>query len=256
MAKENRGKKIKWLMGISFTVLFFYYSIDLMRQEFKLGLFLLIGWALGYAVSRSEIGLSSGFAEFFTKGSSPRLNGLLVLFGLGALSAIIVHYIHYSNGAVPNFRAASNQSVIPGTSAVVPVNFGLIVGSFIFGVGLTLNSGCGLGTLQNIGQGNLRYIWTLFFLIIGTIPGQWVSYHLDQSVIHDYGFRLYLPDVFGYRGTFLFIFFTLIFIVFLTKKHKQIRKRKGTYQSTESNILTDSYEETMTASLRKKLFFT
>src|SRR5690554_5236977 len=150
MAKKNRTNKIKWLIGISFTALFFYYSINLMRQEFKLGLFLLIGWALGYAISRSEIGLSSGFAEFFTKGSSPRLNGLLVLFGLGALSAAIVHYIYHLNGAVPDFRAASDQSTIPGTSAVVPVNLGLIVGSFIFGVGLTLNYGCGLGTLKSI----------------------------------------------------------------------------------------------------------
>ena len=255
MAKEIHIKRLKWTIGMILAALFFYYGINLMRQEFKLGLFLLIGWGLGYAVSRSEVGLASGFTEFFITGNRNKLNGLLLLFGLGALSAVIIHYVSYSNGALPNFRAPSNQSIIPGTRAVTPVNIGLMMGSFLFGVGLTLNQGCGLGTLRNIGLGNLRYIWTLFFLLIGTIPGHWMKYRLDQSAIHNYSIHLYFPDALGYGGTLLLILSILILLTFLTRKYELKRLKKGTYRQSKSYIFTDSSEDHLYGSRTKQLVF-
>lgn len=233
----NQKRKInftKWLTGAALFVSIFVYSREQLQEDFSIGIFLLIGLGLGYVESRSEIGIATGYTDFFIRGSYTRLYGLLLLFGAGSLGAIGLHYRAAVNGAVVAYQAADSQATIPGTAAVSPVNFGLILGAFLFGVGLAINQGCGLGTLRNIGQGKLRYLWTLFFLFMGTIPGQWVKYMLDQSTIHTYNVQVYLPDVLGYDGTII-VTVLIIFVLALTARHYEMKRREqGTYKETES----------------------
>lgn len=254
MIKENPVKAMKWLIGIAVGGLFFIYGGRLLSQELKLGLFLFIGWTLGYVESRSEVGIASGYTDFFITGSRTRLYGLLLLFGAGSLGAIVVHFFAAQTGAVPQHLATESQAVIPGTSVVNPVNFGLILGSFLFGVGLTLNQGCGLGTLRNTGQGKMRYLWTLLFLLIGTIPGQLVKFRLDQSVLHQYSIQLYLPDLFGYVGTGLFIIGMLLVLALLARKYEMRRRKKDTYTETESANLPKSDTSKPTPILSERMF--
>ena len=174
----NAKKLSKWFLGLGILIGFVLFSLNLFENNVAIALFLLIGLGLGYVESRSEIGIASGYMDFFITGSRKRLYGLLLLFGVGTLATLGIHFQAAINGAVPEFQASSSQTIIPGTSAVSPVNFGLVLGSFLFGVGLSINEGCGLGTLRNIGQGQLRYVWTLLFIFIGTIPGQFVKYFL------------------------------------------------------------------------------
>lgn len=229
----------KWLAGIFLIILFFVLSRTLINQNLTLGLFLLIGLGLGYIESRSEIGIASGYTDFFIRGSRTRLYGLLLLFGAGALGAVGIHFQAAESGAVPAYLAEGSQAVIPGTTAVSPINFGLILGSFLFGVGLTINEGCGLGTLRNIGQGKMRYGWTLLFLLIGTIPGQFVKYHLDQSVIHEYNIQVYLPDILGYGGTVIFTIVVLFILAALARTYETNRREQGTYLETKARNLDE-----------------
>jgi len=230
---------VKWITGILLIVLFFFISRTLINQNLTLGLFLLIGLGLGYVESRSKIGIASGYIDFFIQGSRTRLYGLLLLFGAGALGAVGIHFQAAESGAVPSYLASGGQAVIPGTSAVSPVNFGLILGSFLFGVGLAINKGCGLGTLRNIGQGKMRYVWTFLFLLIGTIPGQLAKYHLDQSAIHDYSIQMYLPNQLGYGGTVIFTIVVLFILAILARRYEINRREQGTYKETEAMNLEE-----------------
>jgi len=230
---------MKWLAGIILIVLFFFISRTLINQNLTLGLFLLIGLGLGYIESRSEIGIASGYVDFFIRGSRTRIYGLLVLLGVGALGVVGIHFQAAEAGAVPDFIASDGQAAIPGTSAVAPVNFGLILGSFLFGVGLTINEGCGLGTLRGIGQGKLRFVWTLLFLLIGTIPGQLVKYHLNQSVIHDYSIQVYIPDILGYAGTIIFTIVVLFILAIFARSYEMNRRKQGTYKRTVARNLEE-----------------
>lgn len=234
--EKKPDNKIKWLIAIFLLIWLVVFNLSLFDQSLVLGLFLLIGVGLGYVESRSEIGIASGYINFFITGRRTRLYGLLLLFGLGALGALGVHFQAAQNGALPAFQATSNEAVIPGTTAVSPVNFGLVLGGFLFGVGMTINQGCGLGTLRNTGQGHFRYVWTLLFLLIGTIPGQFVKYQLDQSVLHEYSLQVYLPSVFGYTGTILRTIIVLLLLAYMAAKYEKMRKQNQTFIETVSHL--------------------
>lgn len=239
----NAKKLSKWFLGLGILIGFVLFSLNLFENNVAIALFLLIGLGLGYVESRSEIGIASGYMDFFITGSRKRLYGLLLLFGVGTLATLGIHFQAAINGAVPEFQASSSQTIIPGTSAVSPVNFGLVLGSFLFGVGLSINEGCGLGTLRNIGQGQLRYVWTLLFLLIGTIPGQFVKYFLDHSPLHSLSVQLYLPNHLGYSGTAIIIMGLLLILALAARKYEQNRREHHTYQPVESHNLPESEEE-------------
>lgn len=236
---EKGINRIKWGSGILLLLFVIFYGRNLYQQNQTLALFLMIGIGLGYIESRSEVGISSGYVDFFVTGSRSRLYGLLLLFGLGALGALFIHSRAAADGAVPQYLASSSQTSIPGTSAVTPVNFGLILGAFLFGVGLTISKGCGLGTLRNIGLGNGRYLLTLLFLLIGTIPGQWVKYHLDQSSLHRYAVQLYFPERIGYSGTALLIGLFLVLLVVSAIRYEKKRKKEGTAKEVKDANLPE-----------------
>jgi hypothetical protein len=236
--EESKVNRVKWFLGIIILVLFVFNSLEILNQDTTLGLFLLIGLGLGYIESRSEVGISSGYVDFFVTGSRTRLYGLLLLFSIGSLAAIIIHAYAASNGAVPQYRATS-ETAIPGTSAVSPINFGLVLGAFLFGVGLTLNKGCGMGTLRNIGLGQGRHVLTLIFLLIGTLPGQWLKYTLDQSPLHNYSIQLYFPDLLGYAGTFILGLGLFALLVFIAIQYEKERRKEGTYKDVPDYNLPD-----------------
>lgn len=64
--------------------------------------------------------------------------------------------------------------------SVSPAGIGVIVGAFMFGIGMQLGGGCASGTLFTAGGGNARMLVTLFFFIVGSVLGTvnfdwWVS---------------------------------------------------------------------------------
>lgn len=254
MPIEKPKAVLKWMIGLVILAIFYFYGRSVFNQEQALGIFLVVGLGLGYVESRSEVGIASGYTEFFVTGNRSRLYGLLLLFGFGALGALYIHYQSAQNGAVPSHLASGSQSTIPGTKAVTPVNFGLILGSFLFGVGLTINQGCGLGTLRNIGQGKLRYLWTLLFLFIGTIPGQMTKYVLDQSAIHQYSVELYLPELFGYGGTAVLVVAILAVLAFVAERYETLRKKAGTEKDTEPTNLPDTDKLDSEKPMSKRIF--
>lgn len=253
----NAKTIIKWLCGIGVLFVFLFLSAELLEKDIALSLFLLIGLGFGYVESRSEIGIASGYMDFFITGSRTRLYGLLLLFGVGMLATLGIHFQAAMNGAGPQFQTSSSQAVIPGTSAVSPVNIGLILGSFLFGVGMTISKGCGLGTLRNIGQGQMRFLWTLFFLFVGTIPGQFVKYFLDQSALHKVSIQLYLPSHLGYSGTAILIMALLMLLALAARTYERNRRKENTHQPVESkNVPTSESDEDEPAPIISKPFIT
>ena len=67
-------------------------------------------------------------------------------------------------------------ALVPGFGgAIAPIGPSLIVGAFVFGIGMQLANGCGSGTLYTVGGGSGRMIVTLAFFIAGSVIG---SLHL------------------------------------------------------------------------------
>jgi uncharacterized membrane protein YedE/YeeE len=55
--------------------------------------------------------------------------------------------------------------------AIAPLGVSLIVGAFVFGIGMQLANGCGSGTLYTAGSGSGRMLIALAFFMIGSVFG-------------------------------------------------------------------------------------
>jgi uncharacterized protein len=59
----------------------------------------------------------------------------------------------------------------PVRGSLAPVGLSVVVGAFLFGVGMQLGGGCASGTLYTSGGGNLRMLVTLASFIAGSVLG-------------------------------------------------------------------------------------
>ncbi|HSK42183.1 MAG TPA: YeeE/YedE family protein, partial [Arenibaculum sp.] len=63
----------------------------------------------------------------------------------------------------------------PVSGFVAPVGVSVVIGAFIFGVGMQLGGGCASGTLYTVGGGSTRMLVTLAAFIAGSVAG---AYHM------------------------------------------------------------------------------
>ncbi|HZL39725.1 MAG TPA: YeeE/YedE family protein [Pseudolabrys sp.] len=112
------------------------------------------GFGLGVAFLKAEFSYTASWRRFLTRGEAGGLlSGLIVI----AICAIAV---------VP--MAALRQNF---GGAIAPLGPSLIIGAFVFGIGMQLANGCGSGTLYTVGGGSGRMLITLLFFIIGSVLG-------------------------------------------------------------------------------------
>src|SRR5262245_49033887 len=119
---------------------------------------LVLGFALGVAFLKTEFSFTASWRRFIVKGQPDGLLGGLLLIAIAALAIVPVAAL------VPGFGGA-----------IAPIGPSLIVGAFVFGIGMQLANGCGSGTLYTMGGGSGRMLVTLALFIVGSVIG---SLHL------------------------------------------------------------------------------
>jgi len=139
-------------LGILFLALLLQAMVDT-RQA----LLFLIAVGLGVTLLHAAFGFSSVWRNFIRKRESVGLRAQLLLFMV--TTAIFFPVI---DQAVPGLQA---------DSALGPVGISVLVGAFLFGIGMELGSGCGSGTLYTVGGGHVNMLVTLAFFIVGSLMG-------------------------------------------------------------------------------------
>jgi uncharacterized protein len=120
----------------------------------------LIGAALGFVLLHGAFGFTAGWRSLVTTGDGRGFRAQLLTIGLTMLA-----FIPLINGYGP-------EGIV---GAVAPVGTSLVIGSFLFGLGMQLGNGCGSGTLFSLGGGSARMLVTLIAFIVGSVIG---SIHL------------------------------------------------------------------------------
>jgi uncharacterized membrane protein YedE/YeeE len=113
----------------------------------------LIGGGLGIALYHAAFGFTAGWRNTITRRRSRGLRAQLLLLGVSTLLFIPVIVLTDARGAI------------------APVGGFVVIGSFLFGLGMQLGGGCGSGTLFTVGAGNRRMLITLMAFIIGSVLG-------------------------------------------------------------------------------------
>jgi uncharacterized membrane protein YedE/YeeE len=119
---------------------------------------LLVGVALGVAFLKFEFSFTAAWRRFLVRGEAGGLLATLLLIAVAACAIVPVAAL------VPGFGGA-----------IAPVGPSLVVGAFVFGIGMQLANGCGSGTLYTAGGGSGRMLVTLALFIAGSVVG---SLHL------------------------------------------------------------------------------
>ncbi len=112
-----------------------------------------VGFAGGLALYHAAFGFTGGWRRFIVEGRGRSLRAQLLLLAL----VVPVSYPLIAAGGAGAW--------------VVPAGLGMVVGAFLFGIGMQLGGGCGSGTLFTVGGGSVRMLVVLFFFVVGSVIG-------------------------------------------------------------------------------------
>jgi len=115
---------------------------------------ILLGFALGIVFLKAEFGFTAAWRKFLVRGEAGGLIGAFILIALLACAVVPVAAL------VPGFGGA-----------IAPLGPSLLLGAFVFGIGMQLANGCGSGTLYTAGGGSGRMLVVLAFFIVGSLVG-------------------------------------------------------------------------------------
>jgi uncharacterized membrane protein YedE/YeeE len=122
------------------------------------GALFLVGGALGIALYHAAFGFTSAWRVFIMDGRGRGLRVQMILLAI----AVVLFFPFLASGSLFGHEVKGSVS---------PAGIGVIVGAFMFGIGMQLGGGCASGTLFTAGGGNARMLVTLLFFIIGSVLG-------------------------------------------------------------------------------------
>jgi uncharacterized protein len=115
-----------------------------------------VGTLLGVALYHAAFGFTSAWRVFIADGRGAGLRAQMVMLAVGV--ALFFPAL-----------AAGSLFGMPVTGLVSPAGTSVVVGAFLFGIGMQLGGGCASGTLYTVGGGSTRMIVTLGAFIVGSV---------------------------------------------------------------------------------------
>jgi uncharacterized membrane protein YedE/YeeE len=123
----------------------------------KPAVLLALGIGLGIALFHSRFGFTSAWRQLVAVGNGTGLRAHAVLLGATAtLFALVIGTGFGLFGTTPAPTAG-------------PLGIGLVLGAFLFGIGMQLGGACASGTLFAVGGGQSTIVFTLFGFIAGSV---------------------------------------------------------------------------------------
>ncbi len=127
-----------------------------------------VGGALGVTLYHAAFGFTGSWRSFLKEGRGAGLRAQMVM--LAVATAIFLPLL--------SLGSAFGQ---PLGGSVSPVGVSVLLGAFLFGVGMQLGGGCASGTLFTVGGGSTRMVITLIFFMVGSVLGSLhLPWWLDQ----------------------------------------------------------------------------
>ncbi|HEY3368027.1 MAG TPA: YeeE/YedE thiosulfate transporter family protein [Symbiobacteriaceae bacterium] len=118
----------------------------------------LAGIVLGVAMHRSRLCIAAAFRDSVLFHDTGPAKAILLAL---ALSAVSFGWMQH--------QALQQGLRLPGN--LYPITAGTVAGAFLFGMGMIPAGGCACSTLLRLGEGHLRFLWTLLGLTAGSLLG-------------------------------------------------------------------------------------
>jgi hypothetical protein len=157
LAASGEGAAVRidrLFLGIALTATAILVALVLLDHQPTSAALILGGFGLGVAFLKAEFSFTASWRRFLTRGEADGLLGGLIVIAIAALAVVPVAAL------LPKYGGA-----------IAPVGPSLVIGAFVFGVGMQLANGCGSGTLYTVGGGSGRMLIALLFFVIGSVFG-------------------------------------------------------------------------------------
>ncbi|MBI4184610.1 MAG: YeeE/YedE family protein [Proteobacteria bacterium] len=118
----------------------------------------LLGLAMGLTLYHASFGFTAAWRAFLVHGRGAGLRAQMLMLALASLLVM---------PAVAEGSLFGREVY----GAIAPVGVSVLVGAFLFGLGMQLAGGCGSGTLFTAGGGNPRMMVVLLFFVVGSLVG-------------------------------------------------------------------------------------
>lgn len=226
------------LWGVLLMIIALVWGIYLAINVPKLPVYLVAGLLIGYVLTRSRFGFAGGVKRTFYRGESSLAVALIILFTITTIVNTGIQWAAASKGALPAWDVTSaTQAIIPGTQNVRIGNLSVILGAFLFGMGMIMAGGCASGTLADVGEGE-GHAWIAFpFFVLFAAPGQYLGYQLDNTAIGKIGVNAWLPEYIGYGGALALTLLLMLLLYVVAKQYENRKKRQGLYLAPKGDWL-------------------
>ena len=120
----------------------------------------LVGVGAGLVLYHAAFGFTSAWRRMIVDKRGAGLRAQMIM-----LAATVLVFLPLINGG-----EIWGQSLRGNVS---PLGLSVVVGAFLFGLGMQMGGGCASGTLFTVGGGSVRMVFTLLAFIVGSVLGAW-----------------------------------------------------------------------------------
>jgi hypothetical protein len=128
----------------------------------KLTVLYALGLGLGLVLFHSRFGFTSAWRQLVTVGQGRAIRAHMLMLGAACLLFAVVLGSGVSLSGTPE-----------GT--VAPAGLGVVLGAFLFGVGMQVGGSCASGTLFAVGSGQTAILFTLGGFIAGSVASAFIA---------------------------------------------------------------------------------
>lgn len=125
-----------------------------------------LGLALGVVLFHSRFGFTSAWRQLVAVGQGRALRAHMLMLAVACLLFATI------------LGAGLGLSGSP-KGAVEPAGLGVVLGAFLFGIGMQVGGSCASGTLFSVGSGQTAILYTLGGFVLGSVasafPADWIS---------------------------------------------------------------------------------
>ncbi|WP_434336116.1 YeeE/YedE thiosulfate transporter family protein [Mycoplasma capricolum] len=222
--------KTKWiqpLIALFFIVLLSILTIFLKSTNLRLSL--IIGFILGYVISRSSFDFSTGIKQVYLYKNTNLTKAFILLLALSMIIVFILKIIFdfYNINLISNISNTNNISIFT------------LVGSFIIGFSIIITSNCASGILFDLAKGKLKGLIGVIFFIIGSVIG-YISLKLfsKTNLFIKTSSKVFLANNIYYLAI-LICSLLILFVLYLIVKKYENKYLKQDFNLKINNNLND-----------------
>ena len=200
----------KWLIFISAACFAgFTAAAFATTDNWRFGFLFLISGLFGFVIKYGKFGFTCTFREMLSQGAMKQMRDLIMFL---FFATFLCNLVNWCGTKHPLFLLNDSTSKFSDSGA--PIGLSLVIGSFIFGIGMNIGSGCASGTLVGMGEGFLKSWEVIWFFIAGATIGSTDPCYNWWSKLPKFSKTTYVP---AWANLFILVglyFLTLIFDYF------------------------------------------